>query len=92
MAGEPFARFGVARTSDFDEAEEAMRSTAPGPGHGGGLNLDATRVGGLTVTYVRIGRDLHLETAEADNYHVSLPISGGTRSRSGRLERVVSTP
>jgi AraC-like DNA-binding protein len=100
MAGEPLARFRVARTSDLDEAQDAMQSTflplrmrllEPFRPEGVDLRLNATQVGALTVSYVRVGRDLHVDTAEAENYHVNLPLSGGTRSRSGRLERVEST-
>jgi AraC-like DNA-binding protein len=46
----------------------------------------------VTAGYVRFGRDVEVVTAEADNYHVNLPITGGTDSRSGRLERVQATP
>jgi AraC-like DNA-binding protein len=101
MTAEPFGRFRVARTSDFDEAQALMQSTflplrmrflerfdAPDVD----LRLNVTRVGGLTISYVRVGRGLHFDTAEAENYHVNLPLSGGTSSRSGRLERVDSTP
>src|SRR3954447_4986330 len=102
MAAEPFGRFPVARTADVDEAQEAMRSTflpldlrpLEPVGSGGGLDLglNATRVGDVTVTYVRFGRGVQIDTAEAENYHVNLPITGGTVSRSGRLEPVASTP
>jgi len=102
MAAEPFGRFPVTRTADVDEAQEAMRSTflpldlrpLEPVGSGGGLDLglNATRVGDVTVTYVRFGRGVQIDTAEAENYHVNLPITGGTVSRSGRLEPVASTP
>src|SRR3954467_7137485 len=102
MAAELFGRFPVARTADVDEAQEAMRSTflpldlrlLEPVGSGGGLDLglNATRVGDVTVPYVRFGRGVQIETAEAENYHVNLPITGGTVSRSGRLEPVASTP
>jgi AraC-like DNA-binding protein len=101
LATEPFARFRVARTSDLDEARDAMQSTfLPlrvrllerfGPPDVD-LTLNATRVGALTVSYVRTGRGLHFDTVEAENYHVNLPLSGGTDSRSGRLDRVESMP
>jgi AraC-like DNA-binding protein len=101
MTTEAFARFRVARTSDVDEAQEALQSTflplrirfqERFDPRGLDLRLNATRVGALTVGYVRVGRDLHIDTAEAENYHVNLPISGGTVSRSGRLEQVQTTP
>jgi hypothetical protein len=102
MAAEPFGRFPVARTADVDEAQEAMRSTflpldlrpLEPVGSGGGLDLglNATLVGDVTVTYVRFRRGVQIHTAEAENYHVNLPITGGTVSRSGRREPVASTP
>jgi AraC-like DNA-binding protein len=100
MAAEPLARFRVARTSDLDEAQDVMQSTflplrlrflEPLRSGGLDLKLNATQVGGLTVSYVRVAHDLHVDTVEAENYHVNLPLTGGTYSRSGRLERVQST-
>jgi AraC-like DNA-binding protein len=35
---------------------------------------------------------VQVDTAEAENYHVNLPVWGGTYSRSGRLEAVQSSP
>jgi AraC-like DNA-binding protein len=101
MAAEPLARFTVAGTTDLDEARDAMQRTflplrlrplEPLRSAGVDMRLNATQVGGLTVGYVRFGRDVHVDTAEAENYHVNLPVSGGTRSRSGRLDSVTSTP
>jgi AraC-like DNA-binding protein len=102
MAAEPFGRFRVARTSDFDEAQDAMQSTflplsmrprEPAGSRGRmDFRLNATRVGEVTVSYVRLGRDVQVDTAEAENYHVNLPLSGRTYSRSGRLEQVRTTP
>jgi AraC-like DNA-binding protein len=99
MAAEPFGGFRVARTSDFDEAQDAMqavflplRMRLLEPAGSLELGLNATQVGEVTVSYVRLGQDVQVDTAEAQNYHVNLPFSGGTYSRSGRLERVRSTP
>jgi AraC-like DNA-binding protein len=102
MTAEPFGRFTQLRTADLDEAQDAMQSTflplrmrLLDPGASRGLlelGLNATRVGDVTVSYVRLGRDVHVATAEAENYHVNLPFSGGTYSRSGRLEQVRTTP
>jgi AraC-like DNA-binding protein len=102
MATEPFSRFTVARTSEFDEAQNAMQATflplrmrlVEPDGTGGRLplGLNAIRVGEVTISYVRLGRDVQVDTVEAENYHVNLPVSGGTLSRSGRLERVETTP
>lgn len=73
MAAELFGRFPVARTADVDEAQEAMRSTflpldlrpLEPVGSGGGLDLglNATRARDVTVTYVRFGRGVQIDTA-----------------------------
>lgn len=50
--------------------------------------LGAAGIGSFSL----LGRNIELVTAEADHYHVNIPITGGTDSRSGRLERVQVTP
>jgi AraC-like DNA-binding protein len=100
--GEPFGRHRVAATSDFDEAQAAMQSVflplrmrlqEHSPlSRPLDLTLNAEQVGEVTTSYVRFGRSVHIETVEAEQYHVNLPLSGGTDSRSGRLERVQATP
>jgi AraC-like DNA-binding protein len=99
MPDEAFGPYRLARTEDLDRAQAAMESvflplrlrlrepTAPLD-----MALNARLVGDVTASYVRFGRDLELVTAEAENYHVNIPITGGTDSRSGRLERVQATP
>ncbi|TFV70345.1 AraC family transcriptional regulator [Blastococcus sp. CT_GayMR20] len=101
MGAEPLGRFPAARTSDCDEAQEAMAATflplrmrmleRPGPG-GVGMRLNALRVGDVTVAYARFGGAVEVATAEAENYHVDLPISGTARFRTGRLQSVEGTP
>jgi AraC-like DNA-binding protein len=56
------------------------------------MQLNALRLGSVTVGYLRYGPEIRMVTAEASNYHVNIPLSGSTRSRSGRREPVVSTP
>jgi hypothetical protein len=52
----------------------------------------ALRLADVTVAYARFGRAVDVATAEAENYHVDLPISGSARFRTGLLERVEGTP
>jgi hypothetical protein len=95
MAAEPLGRFPAARTSDCDEAQAAMAATflplrmrmleRPGPG-GVGMRLNALRVADVTVAYARFGRAVEVATAEAENYHVDLPITGTARFRTGGVE------
>jgi hypothetical protein len=48
-----------------------------------GLRLNATRVGEATVAYAGFDRAVQVITAEAEKYHVHLPISGSAACRSG---------
>src|SRR3954453_3438516 len=101
MAAEPLGRFPAARTSDCDEAQAAMTGTflplrmrmlePPGPG-GVGMRLNALRVADVTVAYAHFGGAVEIATAEPENYHVDLPISGSARFRTGRLGCVEGTP
>ena len=101
MPAEPLSRFPAARTSDCDEAREAMAATflpvrmrmleRPGPG-GVRMRLNALRVADVTVAYARFGRAVEVATAEAENFHVDLPVSGSARFRTGRREGVEGTP
>jgi AraC-like DNA-binding protein len=101
MSAEPLDRFPAARTSDCDEAQAALAATflplrirmlePPGP-DGVDMRLNALRVADVTVAYARFGRAVEIATAEAENYHVDLPISGSARFRTGRLESVIGTP
>jgi AraC-like DNA-binding protein len=101
MAAEPLGRFPAARTSDCDEAQAAMAATflplrmrmLERPGTGGvDMRLNALRVADVTVAYARFGRAVEVATAEPENYHVDVPITGSARFRSGRLEWVEGTP
>ncbi|WP_214364720.1 AraC family transcriptional regulator [Pseudonocardia sp. H11422] len=102
MGEEPFGRHRVAWTTDFAEAHAAMESVflplrmrlnePTPPARPLDMALNALRVNEVTVSYVRFGRDIHIHTAEAENYHVNAPLCGRTDSRTGRLERVRSTP
>jgi len=56
------------------------------------MQLNALRLGSVTVGYLRYGPAIRMVTAEASNYHVNIPLSGSTSSRSGRREPVASTP
>jgi AraC-like DNA-binding protein len=100
MSEEPFRRHPVATTSDLDEARAAMESVflplkmrLRGPSRDKRLQmvLNAVPVGGATVGYATFGRDVHVETVEAENYHINIPRSGATQSRTGRLTPVQST-
>ncbi|WP_170231141.1 cupin domain-containing protein [Pseudonocardia kunmingensis] len=56
------------------------------------MQLNALRLGAVTAGYLRYGPKIRTLTVEASNYHVNLPLTGTTRSRSGLREPVESTP
>ena len=92
MSQEPFGSYQVARTADLDTAQAAMeklflplRLRLREPAAPLDMALNARPVGDMTASYVRFGRDVELVTAEADNYHVNIPITGATDSRSDNI-------
>ncbi len=86
-------------TDDRDEAEQVLtdlylpnrldldRSSA-----GLGMEVTGLRLGALTVGRLTYGRPVRLRTAEAENFHVNLPLRGRVASRLGTAERVTTGP
>ena len=84
-------------TDDRDEAERIVsdlylpnrldlsRGSAP-------LSMDVTgvRLGALTVGRLSYGRPVRLRTADAENFHVNIPLRGRVTSRSGACEPVTT--
>jgi AraC-like DNA-binding protein len=96
---EVFRGHEVASTADLDEARQAMervylplRMAMTQRAAVLDMRLNAVRVGSLTAGYARFGSDVRIVTVEAEQYHVNIPLSGGTESRSGRKAPVQSTP
>lgn len=85
-------------TTDRDEAERIItdlylpnrldlgRGSAP-------LHMEVTgvRVGALTASRLTYGRRVVLRTADAENFHVNVPVRGRATSRSGSSEPVTTT-
>jgi AraC-like DNA-binding protein len=97
--GEAFTGHNVARTADLDEAHEAMENIFLPMRmrlveHTGPLNmtLNAVRAGGFAIGYARFGRHVHIETVEARQYHVDIPLSGCAVERTGFKDPVQATP
>lgn len=86
-------------TDDRDEAEKIVSelylpnrldlSTGSAPL---GMEVTGTRVGALTVGRLSYGRRVRLRTADAENFHVNIPLRGQMTSRSGRCEPVRTVP
>ena len=86
-------------TDDRDEAEQVVtqlylpnrldlsRGSAP-------LRMELTglRLGALTVSRLAYGRRVRLRTADAQNFHVNVPLHGRAASRSGTSQPVATAP
>jgi hypothetical protein len=80
----------ITRTTDLDEAQDAVsrvflphRLQVLGRTPHLDMQLNALQLGSVTAGYLRYGRELRMVTAEAGHYHVNIPLSGATESRSG---------
>lgn len=85
-----------ARTRDLDEAEavltELYRPVQIVPIHGAvDMKLDALQLETMTAGRLSYGHDIRLETAEAEHYHVNVPLSGYAVSRSGSSTQVTTS-
>ena len=86
-------------TEDRDEAEqiitqlylpnrlELSRGSAPL-----GMEVTGLRLGALTAGRLTYGRRVRLRTADAENFHVNIPLRGRAASRSGTGEPVTTLP
>jgi AraC-like DNA-binding protein len=56
------------------------------------LRLDALRLDSATVGLMSFGTRTRIQTAEADHFHVNLPVQGGVVSRMGSSAETVAVP
>jgi AraC-like DNA-binding protein len=85
------------RTKDLDEAEAVLADLYLPvqiiPGHGAvDFTLDALQLETMTAGRMSYGHDIRLETAEADHYHVDVPLRGRAVFSSGRSRQVTASP
>jgi AraC-like DNA-binding protein len=85
-----------ARTSHLDEAESVLEDlylpVRIVPVHGAvDMKLDALQLDTVTAGRLSYGHDIRLETAEAEHYHVNVPLSGHATSRSGSSMQVTTS-
>jgi AraC-like DNA-binding protein len=86
-------------TDDRDEAERVVTELylpnrldlSRGSAHLG-MEVAGLRVGALTVGRLTYGRRVLLRTAEAENFHVNIPLRGRAVSRGGTGEPVTTGP
>jgi AraC-like DNA-binding protein len=57
-----------------------------------GMEVTVLRLGSLTAGRLTYGRDVRLRTADAENFHVNIPLRGRATSRSGSREPVTTGP
>jgi AraC-like DNA-binding protein len=57
-----------------------------------GMEVAGLRLGALTAGRLTYGRRVRLRTAEAENFHVNIPLRGRAVSRSGSGEAVTTGP
>jgi len=86
-------------TDDRDEAEQIVtelylpnwldlsKGSAPL-----GMNVAGLRLGALTAGRLTYGRRVRLRTADAENFHVNIPLRGRAAARSGTGEPVTTGP
>jgi AraC-like DNA-binding protein len=84
------------RTRDVDEAEGVLEElylpVQIVPIHGAvDLKLDALQLETMTAGRLSYGHHVRLLTAEAEHYHVNVPLSGYAVSRSGSSGRVTTS-
>jgi AraC-like DNA-binding protein len=94
---ERFRGFPLVRTADLDEALQVTADVflphdlqiidRSADLH---VQLNALRMGCVTVGYLRYGPEMRMRTAEADHYHVNIALTGAVRSRCGRLAEIDS--
>ena len=92
-------QFARCRTEDRDEAERLItafylpnRLDLSSGSARLGMELAGLRLGALTAGRLTYGRRVRLRTADAENFHVNLPLRGRVVSRSGAREPVMTGP
>jgi AraC-like DNA-binding protein len=86
-------------TDDRDEAEQIItelylpnRLDLSKSSAALGMNVTGLRLGALTAGRLTYGRRVRLRTADAENFHVNIPLRGRAASRSGTSEPVTTRP
>jgi AraC-like DNA-binding protein len=92
----PYTRRAIA---DRDEAEQVIAelylpnrldlSGSPAPLD---MEVRGLRLGGLTAGRLTYGREVRLSTADAECFHVNIPVHGRATSRMGTAEPVTAAP
>jgi AraC-like DNA-binding protein len=57
-----------------------------------GMDVTGLRLGALTAGRLTYGRRVHLRTADAENFHVNIPLRGRAATRRGASEPVLTGP
>lgn len=99
MSVEVFSRHPVVSSRDLDVARSALSEVylpMEFPWASASMSLDMSlnvvKVGRVTAGYLQFGDALRIQTVEASNFHVDIPVAGRARMQAGRCDPVYGTP
>ncbi|MGO4102620.1 AraC family transcriptional regulator [Leifsonia sp. YAF41] len=94
-----FSRHPVVSSRDLDVARQALSEVylpVDFPSASASTSLDmslnAIKIGRVTVGYLEFGVAMRIQTGEAANYHVDIPVAGRARMQAGPRDPVYATP
>ena len=98
-AREIFQSHPLAASADIDHAREVLSDAylpldfpSASPSAAVDLRLNVVKVGRVTAGYLRFGSAIRIQTADATDYHVDIPVSGRAVMRAGSNGPVYGTP
>ncbi|MGO4301288.1 AraC family transcriptional regulator [Leifsonia sp. RAF41] len=96
---ELFATHRVAAGRGVDEVRHALSEVFlpvefPGAGRAGtvDMTLNALHVGRVTCGFMQFRDEVSIETVEAENYHLDIPVNGRAVMRAGAGPKIYATP
>lgn len=96
---EMFTSSRVASTRGVEETKHALSRfflpvdlPAARPGEDVGMRLNALLVGRVTCGYMRFPEAVRIQTVEARDYHIDIPVAGRSVMRAGMGASVYATP
>ena len=96
---EVFGRHPVVSSRDLDVARQALSEAylpmdfpKASTSTSLDMSLNVIKVGRVTAGYLRFGDAMRIQTVEAANYHVDIPLGGKARMQAARRHPVYGTP
>lgn len=94
-----FVSHPLAASADIDHAREVLSEVylpmdfpSASTSTAMDLRLNVLTVGRVTAGYVRFSDAIHIQTTEATDYHIDIPLTGRARMRAGTRAGFYSTP